>query len=126
MNQLDPVEAAITVVALIFGPSLAAVIGPYSVIVVAASVGASWSIRRNANQKDIATISYFLLINFTAMLVTVAIAKSIGTWLKLEEPMYLLSPIALLIGGVGADWPRLLKWLLLRAVNTWRPGGKND
>lgn len=46
MNQLDPVNMAIALASVIFGPALAGVIGPYAVILIASTVGAAWSLGR--------------------------------------------------------------------------------
>ena len=138
MNQLDPINALTALASAIFGAALAPFIGAYSLIVIAATVGASWSLRRQSKPQAcatrspaadaLATISYFLLINFTAILVTVGAATMLAEWFKLSEPVWLFSPIALLIGGVGGDWPRVLKWLFLRALRVFerRAGVKND
>lgn len=128
MNQLDPINALTAIASALFGAALAPFIGAYSVIVIAATVGAAWSLRRQPGSTALATIAYFSLINFTAILVTVGAATVLAEWFKLSEPVWLFSPIALLIGGVGGDWPRVLKWLFLRALSVFerRAGVKND
>lgn len=128
LDKLDPVAAAIAIATLIFGPAMAGFIGPYSVIVIAATVGAAWSLRRIEKTNAIEVVSYFSLIVFTAILVTVAATNALATWLNIAEPMWLLSLVALVIGGVGGDWPRVARWLFLWAVRMFerRTGMKND
>ena len=129
MNQLDPINAAIAIASVIFGPVLATYIGPYSLIMVAATVGASWALRRQkVHLTALETISYFTLINFTAVIVTVGIATLIANWFAIAEPNWLLAIVALVVGGVGSDWPRVLKWVFIRALRVFerRAGVRND
>lgn len=87
MEKLDPVNAAIAIATLIFGPAMAAFIGPYSVIVIAATVGAAWSLRRYKKQcAAVEVVSYFALMVFTAILLTVAATNALASWLQIAEP----------------------------------------
>ena len=113
--QLDPVSVAIALASVIFGPALAAVIGPYAVIIVSATVGAAWALGRREPGARLGAAWYFLRLNATAVLVTVSLAKLAGQWVGQQNTTWLLAPIALLVGGVGDDWPRIGRWLLERA-----------
>ena len=113
--QLDPVSVAIALASVIFGPALAAVIGPYAVIIVSATVGAAWALGRREPGARLGAAWYFLRLNATAVLVTVSLANLAGQWAGLQNTTWLLAPIALLVGGVGDDWPRIGRWLLERA-----------
>ena len=115
MNNLDPVNASIALLAAFFGQTLAGVIGPYAVILIASTVGAAWSLGRREPSTRGGAVGYFVLINATALLVTANAAAAAGRWTGLDETNFLLAPIALLIGGVGGDWPRIVRWLLERA-----------
>ena len=113
--QLDPVSVAIALASVIFGPALAAVIGPYAVIIVSATVGAAWALGRREPGARLGAAWYFLRLNATAVLVTVSLANLAGQWAGQQNTTWLLAPIALLVGGVGDDWPRIGRWLLERA-----------
>jgi len=113
-QQLDPVSLCIALAGALFGPALAGIIGPYAVIILAATTGASWALGQQQAGTRGAMAWYFLRINATAVLVTVSCANLAGRWLGMEESAWLLAPIGLLIGGVGNDWPRLMQWLLIR------------
>ncbi len=115
MNNLDPVNASIALLTALFGQALAGVIGPYAVIIIAATVGAAWSLGRREPSSRYSAVGYFVLLNSTAILITANAASALGRWLGQDETHYLLAPIALLIGGVGSDWPRIVRWLLERA-----------
>lgn len=111
MNNLDPVNVTIAIFATLFSPALAAIIGPYAVILVSATVGAAWALGRRDPSAKLSAFSYFLRLNATAAMVTVGIASVLGAWLGHEDPTWMLSLIALVIGGVGDDWPKLISWL---------------
>ena len=113
--QLDPVSVAIALASVIFGPALATVIGPYAVIIVSATVGAAWALGRREPGARLGAAWYFLRLNATAVLVTVSLANLAGQWAGQQNTTWLLAPIALLVGGVGDDWPRIGRWLLERA-----------
>lgn len=113
-NHLDPVNVAIALAGILFGPTLAAVVGPYAVIIIAATVGAAWSLGRREPAPRLGAAWYFVRLQATAILVTASLASAAARWLDLEDHTWLLAPIALLVGGVGDDWPRLVRWLLAR------------
>lgn len=114
-SQIDPVSAAIALAGVLFGPALAAIIGPYAVIVIAATVGAAWSLGRRDQTMRWGAAWYFLRLNATAVLITVGIATLAAKWLGVTEQNWLLAPVAILVGAVGDDWPRVTRWMIVRA-----------
>jgi len=111
MNEhLDPVNVLIALGSVLFGSQLAGIIGPYAVIIIAATVGASWSLGSRAPTTRGSAVRYFVLLNATAMVVTVQAANGLALWMGLQNTSWLLAPIALLIGGVGDSWPRIARW----------------
>lgn len=115
MNQLEPTNVAIALAGVLFGPALAALVGPYAVILIASTVGAAWALGRRDPSARLGAAGYFLRLNATALVVTVGLATMAGKWLGIEETNWMLAPIALVVGGVGDDWPRLGRWLFERA-----------
>lgn len=113
-NQLDPVSVAIALCGVLFGPALAGIIGPYAVILISCTVGAGWALGRRAPAARLSAAWYFLRLNATAVVVTVSLAQLAGRWLGGDDHSWLLAPIALIVGGVGDDWPGLGRWLFLR------------
>lgn len=111
-HQLDPVNVAIAFASIAFGPTLAGIIGPYAVIIISATVGAAWALGRRDPATRVSAAWYFLRLNATAAIVTVSLAKLAGVWLGLEDSSWLLAPVALIIGGIGDDWPSVGKWLV--------------
>ena len=114
-QQLDPVSVCIALAGVIFGPALAQIIGPYAVIILSTTVGASWALGRRKPGARWGAAWYFLRLNATAVVITAGLANAAGRWLELDDHAWLLAPIALVVGGVGDDWPRLGQWLLLCA-----------
>lgn len=118
-QQLDPVSVAVVLASTLFGPSLAAIIGPYAVILLGATVGAAWALGRRDTTKKSNAVAYFSLINATALLVTVSISRIVGGWLGHEDANWLLAPVAMVIGGVGNDWPAVLKITQEKLMSLW-------
>lgn len=112
-NQIDPITAAVAIVSVLISPTLAIYVGPYAMIVLSTTVGASWALRRHGvKYTGWQKLWYFSLLNGTAIIITVGAANAVGHMLKVSEDYryLLISPIALVVGGVGNDWPKLLKW----------------
>jgi hypothetical protein len=121
MNQthLDPVSVAIALASVIFGPAMAAIVGPYAVIIIAATVGAAWALGRREQGSRLGAVWYFMLMNGTAVMVTVSLAKLAGRYLGDTDPYWLLAPIALVVGGVGEDWPKVGRWAFSRVARVF-------
>ncbi|MCT9812407.1 hypothetical protein N0K08_17325 [Acidovorax sp. Be4] len=124
-NQLDPVSVAIALAGVLFGPALAGVIGPYAVIIISCTVGAGWALGRRDPAARLSAAWYFLRLNATAVIVTVGLARLAGSWMGGDDHAWLLAPIALIVGGVGDDWPGVGRWLFLRWLRFFerRAGG---
>ena len=118
MQHLDPTHVAVTVASAVLAPALADIVGPYVIIFIASTIGASWALGRQATMSRLKALFFFLRINFTAAIVTSsiasALAKQLGYVSGTEEGLWLIAPIALVIGGVGDDWPALIRWVLKR------------
>ena len=114
-SQLDPVNVAIALASIIFGPALASVIGPYAVIMMASTVGAAWSLGRREPGEKWGAAWYFVRLNTTAILITVSLANLAAQWIGSQESEWMLAPIALAVGVIGDDWPRVGRWLIGRA-----------
>ena len=118
-NHLDPVSVAVVLASTLFGPQLAAIIGPYAVILLGATVGAAWALGRRDTAKKYNAVAYFSLINATAVLVTVSISRIVGGWLGHGDANWLLAPVSMVIGGVGNDWPAVLKTVQEKIMGLW-------
>lgn len=105
--------AVMTVVAGVFaGPAMAAYIGPYSVIIIAALVGAAWSLNSERASSTWGALGYMFLITATAVVLTgtvIAVLERYGITTP-EASHWLITPVAFGIGWVGRDWPKVLSF----------------
>jgi len=125
-SQLNPVEAMVALLLLVFSPEAAKIIGPYAVIILSATTGAAWSLGRRQPTERNGALFFICKIIFTACLITVALAVLLTGYFKLNiDITWLLAPIGLLIGGVGEDWNDLIKWVWSKVKNNI-PGLKSD
>lgn len=111
-SNLDAVQATIVVLTCLFGPSMAAVIGPYAVIVLAAIGGASWSVgRRPAGERSLLNDGlFFVRLVITALMIAGGLAVWAERWTGPDTRQWTLPVIALAIGAVGDDWPSVARW----------------
>jgi hypothetical protein len=106
----DIVGVAVFIAALLFSSEVAAVVGPYMVIVVAATLGASFKVARREKTTRTSAVLFFLRVVGMAVLFTSAVAAALNTYRPELSPRVTVAPIALLIGFV--DWP----WALTKVV----------
>jgi hypothetical protein len=122
----DAVGLGVFVASLVYSPSVAAVVGPYIVIILASVIGASFAVRRAEKTTRLAALGYFLRVAGLAVLITVSIATFIGNNYTGWTERALIAPVALVIGAVGDDWDKLLRAIVrgvFSAVDFFRPGG---
>lgn len=106
----DVVGLFIFIAAWIFSPAVAEVIGPYMVIVVAATLGASFKVARREKTSRMSAVLFFLRVVGMAVILTVGLAVALNSYRPDLSPRVTVAPIALLIGFI--DWP----WALSRLV----------
>ena len=94
----------------LFGPEAAAYLGPYLVILLASTVGASFALARREVATRSGAIWFFMRTNGVAVLLTVALAAAISGYYPNLSQRALIAPIAFVLGFVGDDWPDLLRW----------------
>jgi hypothetical protein len=133
MRHLDPAAALTLLLASVFGQQLSTVIGPYAVIILAATTGAGWGLGRCQPMTRAQGMWYFLKLNCTALLVTVPIASGVESMLGWENANWLLVPVGLLVGGVGNSWTKVgesfFRWLgrlLEQRTGTEQPSNKDE
>jgi len=104
----DIVGLFVFVAALLFSREVAQVVGPYMVIVAAASIGASFSLARREKDTRVRAVWFFVRVCGLALLITVSLAAIVAAYHPDLSERALVAPIALLVGYIGDDWPRLL------------------
>lgn len=117
MHSLDPTAIMISVLSLVMVPSLAEIIGPYAVIVLASTTGAAWALGEKETTSRFQAVKFFVKINMVAILVTVIIAHFIGIYINIANKQWLLSPIALSIGLLGNSWGKMGRWISAKLQN---------
>lgn len=131
MNQqplADIVALAVLIAAAVFSRTVAEVVGPYLVIVVASAIGASFALARREKSTRGRALWFFTRVVGLAVLLTVGAAAAVSAFRPDLSPRVLLAPIALLIGFIGDGWPRVLSkavQLLYALMDLARPGHKD-
>ena len=121
--NLDPVAVAVAVVTALAGPKVAAIAGPYSVVVFGWLVGLFWLVYRSEPQAR-RTVLLLVVLTFGVTIgatTTIAglLAKMAPDWLPASvnglDPHALLFPVAVAIPALWDQWPKLarraLPWL---------------
>lgn len=125
----DVVGLFTLIAAVVFSKEVAAVVGPYMVIVIASAIGASFSLARRKTTTRGAALLFFCRVVGLALILTVGSATLASTYQPDLQERLLLAPIALIIGFIGDGWPavfrRFISWFWL-AVDTARGGNKGD
>ena len=112
LNNLDPVHVATLVFGGFLAPAVAQILGPYAVIVLCCTIGTSWALGRRPTSSRASALKFFLLMNGTALMVTTAAARGVANHFEVDDPNWLLAPVALMIGWIGHDWPIIFKHVL--------------
>lgn len=114
--SLDIVTVSIAIASWALGAELAAIVGPYTVIVLSALGGAAWSAGRRTQHTRFGAVLHILLSVGLALIATVPIAELIARWTDLQA-RWTLAPAAVLIAA-RPDWI----WQQVRS----RFGGRHD
>lgn len=111
-SNLDIVYVTVSILTVLFGPQMAAIIGPFAVIVLSSIGGAAWSVgRRPSDRRSLTNDTFFFLrLTLTAVTVTGGIAVFAERWTGADTRQWTLPVIALLIGAIGDDWPGVGRW----------------
>lgn len=123
---LDPVTVAASLFAAWLAPPAAEILGAYFVIIIASFAGAGWALMRKPKKGVVTAVGFVLLLAVTSTLMTVGASELVNHYLHLESHKTLLVPVALLIAGIGHDWPRVVPWLanvIFNLISQARGGG---
>jgi len=116
-TKIDPISASTAFASVLFGPDLAHIIGPYAVILLASTTGAAWALGRTEPMSSrLDATLFFVRLNLMALLLTVPAAHAATRAFDIHDTSWLLAPIALMIGAIGNDWPKVGKWVLTRVA----------
>lgn len=112
--------------ALVFSPSLAALLAPYAVIILGALLGAGWGLKRRAPDAPGDMWAFTGLMLGTALIFTMPAAVYLQQYIGPGSVQWTLAPLALGIAAVGDDWSRVGAWAfdLGRRIITRRAGAE--
>lgn len=112
---LDVVALATLIAGVVYSPDVAAVVGPYIVVIAASVTGAAFSLKRREKTSRLAAFRYFLTVAGVAVFVTGLISWAVGSYYGVSE-RFLIAPVALAVGAVGNDWGSVLRFFASRAL----------
>lgn len=127
MNQpvMDIVGLLVFVAAMMFSPDVASIVGPYLVIIIAASIGASFAVARRDKTTRLGAVFFFARVVGLAVLLTAGAAIAVSTYRSDLSPRVVIAPIALMIGFIGDDWASVLSKItsvFYGAIDLFRKG----
>lgn len=111
---LDPSSIAIALIGTIAGTEMAAYLGPYSVIAAGGAAGACIALSRSEQTSTIRACIFVALMTCISLMLTVSAAELIHYAFPVLEVKWLLTPVAIMIGAIGQDWPPIGRWIISR------------
>lgn len=104
--------------AIIFSSEVAAVVGPYMLIIAAAAVGASFALIRQERTTRLRAVGYFARVCGAAVFLSGICAYGLAMLYPTLTERSLLAPVSFVIGLVGNDWGALALWAG-RKLSAW-------
>ena len=131
MNQgsiTDVIGLFVLISTAVFSAEAAAIIGPYMAIVVAAAIGASFSLAKREKTTRMSALWFFLRVCGLAVVVAGGLSALLAKFHPVLTERALLAPVAFAIGLVGDDWGSVGRWGLefVRDSVFRRRRGDND
>lgn len=125
-SVVDVVGLGVFLAGLVYQPEIAAVIGPYLVIILASVVGAAFALKRREKTTRLSALFYFLRVSGLAVLMTVFLAAVFSSYYSSLTERILIAPVALMLGVIGDDFPAVVRYLaakFLAGVDLFRGKG---
>ena len=94
----------------VFGVQMAAVIGPYFVIVICAMGGAAVAILQRESSGNVRAFVYFLAMTSLSVLLTVPLTEVVVTYLTPMQEQWLFTPVAFALGYLGDKLGEVFTW----------------
>lgn len=109
--SLDIVYVVVFLLGLVFGPSTAAILGPYAVILIASTAGASFALYRAPSMTRARSVWFFSWLVLVALIFSGTASVLLERWVGPDTAHYSVPFVAFLIGAMGDDWVPLLRKL---------------
>lgn len=110
MKDLDIGAVFAALFTAFLGPKLGPVIGIYSVIAIAAIVGAGFALARREPGARPGPVAFVVLLVVATMITTVPITLLLVSYLPVVAAQVAAPLVALAIAGIGQDWTRVFVW----------------
>lgn len=123
MNQSpipDIVGTAVLILSVFFRGEIANAVAPYIVIIVAASIGASFALARKEKSTRLADFGYYIRVCGLAIILTVGVAVVISSYYPGATPRILIAPVAFAIGFFGDDLPTMIRSTVNYLLKRWK------
>ena len=114
MNQspdIGPATVLTTVFASVFSPAVAAVVGPYTLMFLAALGGAGMRLGQKGSTGRNASLWMVALYVLIALLFTVPASTLVTHSFEGVSDSVLWGPVAFGLGYVGDQWGRVMAWI---------------
>lgn len=112
MNQTDltPVHVFTQLASLVFGMSVAVIVGPYIVIGIGAMGGAAVMIMQREGDGNLRAFVYFLGSALMAIVMTVPLSLAAASFWGAINETWLFAPVSFGLGFIGDKYPAIISW----------------
>jgi hypothetical protein len=95
---------------MVFGMSVALILGPYIVIGIGAMGGAAVMIMQRSGDGNVRAFIYFLASTTLAVFLTVPISMGVASLYGPLQETWLFAPVSFCLGFMGDRWPAVFHW----------------
>lgn len=117
-TSLDPVEVSRLLAGYLMNPRLAAVVGPYSLIILLALAGAALSLTNRKSTARLGTAVYLAVNTIVSLAFTVPLATLTATYNDSWEAQTFFLPLAFGLAYMGDRWKDLFN-AALEGAKAW-------
>lgn len=116
MNQADltPISVATVLASTIFAPAVADIVGPYSVILLAAMAGVAVALMQRPASTRANAMLFFAGSTLIALLLAVPLAMALSSVYPSLKEHWLFAPMAMALGYAGDRWGAIFKWCMTK------------
>lgn len=124
MKIQDPYSLFVWLSALLVGSKTAGSLGPYLLLIICTTATAYVALGRQGPDEKIKGFKFIAIVNVISLAVTGIIASAVANYVGFIEETAVFAPVALFVGFVGLDWPKVIPIAWGYWVK-WRSGGKD-
>lgn len=123
MKSLDPIAPFAWLAGILVGSASAQTLGPWLMVITLCTSTAFVSLGRREPDQKPSGVFYILAVNAIALGCTSILSWLIASQIDAIEERALYAPVALAIGYIGLDWPKVIPYLIEK-YQAWRAGGR--